>query len=292
MPRRAQRANDLWASEQLGGLNCIGGDYDNDGDVDLLVLRGAWLFDDGQIRNSLLRNNGDAGARGFTDVTREAGLAEPARPTQAAVWGDFDNDGDLDLFVGNESRLETGPPVGNFPSQLFDNNGDGTFTDIAASAGVTNNRYCKGVAGGDFDNDGDLDLYVSNLGVNRLYRNNGNGTFSDVARRAGVMEPDGRSFAPWFFDYDNDGWLDLWVGAYDAKVQDVAADYLGLPGCSASPWPMSPSPPPRTTKSAKSPANSTSPTTTSSPCAWPTKTTSPPKRSPHRQARMPAPLWV
>lgn len=82
---------------QLGGLNCLAVDYDNDGDMDILVLRGAWLRDDGQIRNSLLRNNGDGT---FVDVTHSAGLAAPARPTQAAVWGDFDNDGDLDLYVG------------------------------------------------------------------------------------------------------------------------------------------------------------------------------------------------
>ncbi len=140
--------------DQLGGLNCLGADYDNDGDTDILVLRGAWLFDLGKIRNSLIRNNGDGT---FTDVTRQAGLAVPAYPTQAAVWGDFDSDGDLDLFVGNECRLELFND-GPFPSQLFQNNGDGTFTDIANAAGVTNNRYAKGVTAGDFDNDGDLDL--------------------------------------------------------------------------------------------------------------------------------------
>ncbi len=211
---------------QLGGLNCLGADYDNDGDMDILVLRGAWLFDDGQIRNSLLANNGDGT---FSDVTRAAGLADPARPTQAASWGDFDNDGDLDLFVGNESRVERPrPPGGDYPSQLFRNNGDGTFTDRAAVAGVTNDRYCKGVTAGDYDNDGDLDLYVSNLGPNRLYRNDGDGRFTDVAPEAGVTEPQGRSFAAWFFDYDNDGRLDLFVAAYDARVEDVAAEALGL----------------------------------------------------------------
>lgn len=211
-------------SSQLGGLNCIGGDYDGDGDVDILVLRGAWLFDDGKIRNSLLRNDGDGT---FTDVTRYAGLAEPAGPTQAATWGDFDNDGDLDLYVANESRLRVRGLKGSYPSQLFRNNADGTFTDIATTAGVVNDRYAKGVAAGDFDNDGDLDLYVSNLGPNRLYRNNADGTFTDVAPAAGVSEPAGRSFACWFFDYDNDGWLDLFAAAYDSDIGDIAADYLG-----------------------------------------------------------------
>src|SRR6185295_5422391 len=121
------------------------------------------------------------------------------------------------------------------PAQLYRNAGDGTFQDVARRAGVTNDRYAKGVAAGDFDNDGDLDLYVSNIGKNRLYRNDGNATFTDVAEAAGVTEPSGRSFAAWFFDYDNDGWLDLFVGAFDARVEDVAADYLGLPGQAHSP---------------------------------------------------------
>ena len=215
----ASRLND-----QLGGLNCVGADYDNDGDVDVLVLRGAWLQDDGCLRNSLLQNNGDGT---FTDVTRRVGLAEPARPTQAAVWGDFDGDGNLDLYVGNEARDWTPDEDGDYPSQLFRNNADGTFTDIAHSSGVTNDRYAKGVTAGDFDNDGDLDLYVSNATKNRLYQNNGDGTFVDVAETLQVTGPPGRSFATWFFDYNNDGWLDLFVTAFHCHVSHIAADYLG-----------------------------------------------------------------
>ena len=210
--------------DQLGGLNCIGTDYDNDGDIDILILRGAWLLDDGQIRNSLVRNNGDGT---FTDITRSAGLADPACPTQAAAWGDFDNDGDLDLYVANESRDEYDRV--SYPAQLFRNNGDSTFTDIAAAAGVTNKRFGKGVTVGDYDNDGDLDIYVSNVGRNRLYRNNGDQTFTDVAPQLGVTRPDNRSFASWFFDYNNDGWLDLFVVAYDATNADIALDMLGQP---------------------------------------------------------------
>ena len=207
---------------QLGGLNMIGADYDNDGDVDLLVLRGAWHFAQGQIRNSLLRNDHAV----FTDVTHAAGLALPARPTQAACWADFDLDGDLDLYVGNEAWE---PLELDFPSQLFRNNGDGTFTDVAVDAGVTNDRYAKGVSAGDYDNDGDMDLYVSNVGANRLYRNDGALRFTDVASELGVEGPQPRSFAPWFFDYDNDGDLDLFVGAYEGLLADVAGDYLGQP---------------------------------------------------------------
>jgi len=232
--------------DQLGGLNCVPGDYDNDGDVDILILRGAWRGTGGEIRNSLLRNAGDGT---FTDVTHAAGLAKPARPTQTAAWGDYDNDGDLDLYIGNESRVDRRSGRGNYPCQLFRNHGDGTFTDIATEAGVTNDGWTKGVTAGDYDNDGDLDLYVSNfIEPNRLYRNNGDGTFTDVARSAGVTEPSGPrrssgssqdvvtgmsptagcSFPTWFFDYNNDGWLDVFVAGYDADIEDLVADYMGV----------------------------------------------------------------
>jgi hypothetical protein len=225
------------AAEQLGGLNLITADYDEDGDQDPLVLRGGWLLDYGRVRRSLLRNEG--GER-FVDVTRAAGLAEPARPSQAAVFGDFEGDGDLDLYVGNESRVEIerdteGRSNGDYPSQLFQNDGTGKFHDVAARAGVENDRYAKGVCAGDYDDDGDLDLYVSNLGFNRLYRNDGRGSFADVAAEAGVLEPAGRSFACWFFDYDQDGRLDLWVNAYSAALGDLAADALALPHRGTSP---------------------------------------------------------
>jgi hypothetical protein len=236
---------------QLGGLNLVSGDYDGDGRLDLLVLRGAWRGQRGRVRNSLLRNelphpneNAPRGARQFgddahrfVDRTAEAGLAWPAYPTQTAAWADFDGDGDLDLYVGNEAtgenpsladfaRLDPGRP---FPSQLFRNDGDGTFTDVAGAAGVANLAYAKGVAWGDFDDDGDPDLYVSNLGGNRLYRNDGDGTFSDIAPRLGLTGPDA-SFATWWFDPDNDGDLDLFVADYGTPVAQVVATYLEPPG--------------------------------------------------------------
>jgi tetratricopeptide (TPR) repeat protein len=221
------RSQSSRASEQLGGLNLIAGDYDEDGDQDALVLRGGWLLDYGCIRRSLLTN--ERGER-FEDVTRAAGLAEPAHPSMAATFGDFDGDGSLDLFVGNESRVEIEPGgKADYPSQLFRNDGRGGFTDVARQAGVRNDRYAKGVAAGDHDDDGDLDLYVSNIGLNRLYRNDGRGGFTDVAAEAGVEEPSGRSFACWFFDYDEDGRLDLWVNAYSASIADLAAEALSLP---------------------------------------------------------------
>src|SRR5687768_239342 len=90
-------------------------------------------------------------------------------------------------------------------------------------------RYAKGVTAGDYDDDGDLDLYLSSIGENRLYRNDGKVRFTDVAPELGVTEPSGRSFATWFFDYDNDGRLDLWVCGYFGTIADLAAEALGLP---------------------------------------------------------------
>jgi hypothetical protein len=187
-------------------------------------MRGAWLGAAGRVPNSLLQNDGHAR---FVDVTFEAGLGEVHYPTQTASWADYDNDGDLDVYVGNESVADAKPPC-----QLFRNEGNGTFVDVAPAAGVTNDRFAKSVAWGDYDDDGDADLYVSNLGEpNRLYRNQGDGTFVDVAGELGVDRPS-MSFAAWFWDYDNDGHLDLHVAAYpwsDGGLGAVVRSALGLP---------------------------------------------------------------
>ena len=211
--RFSEQAARAGLANQLGGLNIVQTDYNNDGNLDILVLRGAW---ETPQRKSLLRNNGDGT---FTDVTASSGLASVITGTQAAVWVDFDNDGFLDLFVGNEN----GPP------QLFHNRGDGTFEDVAAKAGVTRRGFTKGVAAADYDNDGWPDLYVSNLGgTNFLYRNNHNGTFTELGRGAGVPGP-GQGFPTWFFDYDNDGYDDLFVGSFVTSVEETARAYLHLP---------------------------------------------------------------
>lgn len=203
-----------------GGLNLVQADYDNDDDIDILVLRGAWLEAAGQHPNSLLRNNGDGT---FTDVTFDAGLGEVHYPTQTASWGDYDNDGDLDLYIGNEST-----EAFKAPCQLFRNNSDGTFSDVAAAAGVQNYGFTKSVIWGDYNADRFLDLYVSNFkGINRLYRNNGNGTFTDMAEQLNISLPM-RSFPAWFWDFDNDGVLDLYVSAYSAGISHLAANALGI----------------------------------------------------------------
>ncbi|HEX7898867.1 MAG TPA: CRTAC1 family protein [Planctomycetota bacterium] len=206
----------------FGGANMVQADYDNDGFTDLLVLRGTWLDRAGCHPNSLLRNDGKGR---FVDVTFAAGLGKVHYPTETAAWADYDNDGDLDLYVGNEHGEGQ-----DAPGQLFRNEGDGTFTDVARPAGVENFRYAKGVAWGDFDGDRYPDLYVSNLRAqeNRLYRNNRDGTFTDVARDLGVARPLS-SYACWWWDVDNDGALDLYVASYQGGIEAVAASYAGLP---------------------------------------------------------------
>ena len=222
-----------------GGLNVVHGDVDNDGDLDLFVLRGAWFGPHGRHPNSLLLNesaDGDeAGPPVFRDVTFLSGLGEAHYPTQAAAWADFDNDGDLDLFVGNEHS-----PAVDAASQLFRNEGQGAdgvvrFRDVAARAGVTVRAFVKAAIWGDFDDDSLPDLYLSVLGgPNRLYRNRGDGSFEDVAPKLGVTGPR-QSFPAWFWDFDNDGALDLFVSGYTGDrggLGFVAASYQGYPG----PW--------------------------------------------------------
>ena len=205
-------------SGQIGGINLPHREYATDGAPDVLVLRGGWLAEQGLYPNSLLRNLGDGS---FEDVTAASGLLS-FHPTHTAAWGDFDNDGFVDLFIGNEDWGTSSHPV-----QLYQNNGDGTFTDRASDFGLGVLGVVKGSAWGDYNNDGQLDLYVSRFGQsNLLFRNDGTG-FTDVTAEAGVANPVS-SFPAWFFDYDNDGWLDLFVGGFDESgAAAVAAGYLG-----------------------------------------------------------------
>ena len=228
----AERTREAGLWGLTGGLNLVPADYDNDGHLDVLVLRGAWMREEGRHPNSLLRNRGDGT---FEDATDTSGLLS-FHPTQTAAWLDFDGDGWLDLFIGNETIAGQGRHL----CELFHNQGNGTFKEIARQSGVTVGAYVKGASAADFNHDGRPDLYVSVLGgPNRLFRNDGprdpaqgakgGWAFTDVAKAAGVTDPID-SFPCWFFDYDNDGWDDIFVSGYKiTNVGDVAADYLGLP---------------------------------------------------------------
>jgi hypothetical protein len=227
----SDRTREAGLTGETGGLNIVVTDYNNDGYPDVLVLRGGWWGQNGKYPMSLLRNNGNGT---FDDVTEEAGLLS-LHPTQTAAWADYDNDGWLDLYVGHEANTTE-----NHPSQLFHNNHDGTFSEVAARNGLADMGFVKGVAWGDFNNDGRPDLYVSVKGKgNRLFRNDGpldpknprpdQWKFTDVTAQAGVAEPI-HSFATWFFDYDNDGWPDLFVaGFYVDTLNDIGAFEMGLP---------------------------------------------------------------
>ncbi len=224
-----------------GGLNLVHADYDNDGDIDVLVLRGAWQMEDGQWPNTLLRNDGSGR---FEDVTVAAGLLS-FQPTQAACFADYDNDGDLDLFVGNETGVPAleesaiaqffadfflgirdafSPLIGG---HLYRNNGDGTFEDVIDDAGIDLHGWVKGASWGDVDGDGFEDLYVSIWGdPNLLYRNRGDGTFEEVAEEYGV-DDHLLSFACWFWDHDNDGDDDLFVCGF--PIPDIEFPSGGMP---------------------------------------------------------------
>ena len=205
-----------------GGLNMVHGDYDNDGWVDVFVLRGGWFGEDGNHPNSLLKNNGDGT---FTDVTISTNIYSE-HPTQTASWGDFNNDGWLDLFIGNESAEGS-----SHISELYQNNGDGTFSDVAQAHDINAIGFIKAVIWGDINNDGFLDLYISRLGEpNLLFQNSGpenNYHFKEISKKSGVTEPL-NSFPAWFWDFNNDGWEDIWVSGYDNSSGHVAMDYLGL----------------------------------------------------------------
>lgn len=204
--------------QQRMAVNTSSADYDNDGDLDALLLRGGW---ETPYRLSLLRNKGDGT---FDDVTVNAGLGEPIA-TQSATWGDYDLDGDLDLYVAGEYHDRNSTALNH--NRLYRNNGDGTFVDVAEKAGVTNQAWAKGVVFGDYNNDGKPDLYVSNMnGFNRLYKNLGDGTFNDVAPELNLTEPV-RSFSCWFWDYDNDGLQDLFVAGFGASLQEIVMDMSG-----------------------------------------------------------------
>jgi FG-GAP-like repeat/ASPIC and UnbV len=214
----------------VSGLNTLQADYNNDGFVDVLVLRGAWLGKAGLHPNSLLRNNGN---NTFTDVTRSSEIYS-LNPTQTAVWRDMDLDGWVDLFIGNESGKSQKKRC-----EYFHNNGDGTFSEKALEIGINIESYVKGVSSGDVNNDGWPDLYISVItGPNYLFLNQGvddKGVvhFTDISASSGTQYPM-FSFPCWFWDYNQDGWDDIFAVSYDLSgfedmAGQIAAEMMGSP---------------------------------------------------------------
>jgi hypothetical protein len=169
----------------------------------------------------------------LVDVTRRAGITfayntgdgDITNIVESNAGGcafvDYDGDGDLDIYFVNGAYVEgfSAPQgrryKGKLGNALYRNNGDGTFTDVTAPAGVGDTRMGMGVSVADYDNDGHPDLFVTNYGRNVLYHNNGNGTFTDVTQRAGVAgDSTFSSTGTTWLDYDRDGYLDLYVGHY------------------------------------------------------------------------------
>jgi len=211
----------------FGGLNMVHADYNNDGHLDFLILRGAWFEEQGQIPNSLVRNNGDGT---FTDVTVTSGILAMA-PTQTASWADVNLDGWVDLFIGNETASSQ-----VFKNELYLNNGDGTFNNVLEGSGLEDSDgYVKGCSFGDIDNDGLPDLYLSYFNAaNKLYKNVSTSEhlkFVDISRKSLTSQPI-VSFPTWFWDYNNDGHLDIFVSGYgndsgNESTTQVMANYFG-----------------------------------------------------------------
>ncbi len=188
------RSRGLINLERRGSVTSIAwGDYNGDGYLDIYL--GKYYF-----ANVLYHNNGDGTFTPVTDLD-----VGDRRDTNAALWADYDNDGDADLYTINREQ----------ENQLFRNdlNSAGTFTEVSAALNVANNEIGQNGTWGDYDNDGDLDLYLANIGANALYRNDDGESFIDVAAAAGVRIDSGgwlTAMADWA-DYDGDGFLDLYL---------------------------------------------------------------------------------
>ena len=216
------KTEDSGVAGLFGGLNCMQTDYNNDGLIDLFVLRGGWFGQWGQHPNSLLKNNGDGT---FTDVTEKAGLLS-FHPTQTAVWRDFNQDGWLDVFIGNETT--TTSTIGRaargkvHASEFYVNQKDGTFKNMATDAGLEFKELIKGVTALDANNDGLADIYISIMGGNnKLMINQGDLKFIDQAKALNLTEPF-VSFSTGSMDYNNDGFDDLFVSAYTTSNNPLA----------------------------------------------------------------------
>jgi hypothetical protein len=206
---------------QTNGLNFVSADYNNDGLVDVFVMRGGFMSV-ANLPNSLLKNLGDFK---FKDVAVEAGV-DTYQGTHSSVFADFDLDGNVDLWVAAELN----------PCHLFRNKGDGTFEDIISDE-MGQCGFAKGGNWGDYNNDGWPDLYVSGFDEpNRLWKNlgrpnaNGKGwAFVDVAPELGLARYPLASFPPVWYDFNNDGYLDLFVSNNLREGSaEIFSHYAGL----------------------------------------------------------------
>ncbi|BDC52976.1 hypothetical protein F183_A52910 [Bryobacterales bacterium F-183] len=196
-------------------LNLV--DYDNDGHLDLYVAMNGW---NGPAPNRLFRNTGKGR---FEDVTAKSGAGDPGDGF-VSLWGDLDNDGFLDLVIANGVLKDGSTP------QVYRNNRDGTFRKVTPFSEPPQ-WGAIGAALGDYDKDGDLDIFINGLNnaPNRLYRNEGNWRFTEVSRAAKVTQPPHNGFVCFFFDYDNDTWPDLLtvsLAPWPVVVDAMRADYV------------------------------------------------------------------
>ena len=212
--RRDGTFEDITAASGLSGLDGVSvgvfADYDNDGWKDLFVSR---TFEPNQLFHNEGPGSGEIPT--FRDVTADSGIGADCCTTVAS-WGDYDNDGDLDLYVGRYLDPRKDIPTTFYarngePNQLYRNEGNGRFTNVTEEAGVGDPGLCLGTVFGDYDDDGDADLYIANdFGRKTLYRNKGDGTFEDVTVDTGTLAY-GAGMSASFGDYDNDGRLDIYV---------------------------------------------------------------------------------
>ena len=227
----SNRSKESGFAGEVSGRTCIQADYNNDGFMDIYIVRGAWeRQEDNMPPSSLMRNNGNGT---FTDVTIESGLLG-FHPSYNAVWFDYNNDGRIDLFVSNESLDPENPHF----AKLYKNNGDGTFINVAKEVGLTPEGWTKGAISFDYNNDNWPDLYICRAdGKNYLYKNSGNRgngivQFTNVAMDAGVLGHQ-VSFYTFPIDFNNDGWIDLYTSKSAFDYSDlnnaIINEYLGKP---------------------------------------------------------------